>query len=79
MLALNKEGMFRRGLQFLPVNRQVDDDLIRVVDGVYDGVEADRVRFLIPRKNVVPDKFVMGNSSGWNGNKSRHERSSSES
>ncbi len=30
------------------------DDFVRVVDGVRDGIETDRVRFLIPGKDVVP-------------------------
>ena len=55
MLALKVGGMLRRGIKLIRVNCEVDDDLIRVVDGVCDGIETDRVRFLIPRKNVVPD------------------------
>ena len=31
------------------------DHLVRMVDGVCDGVETDRVRFFIPGKDVVPD------------------------
>ena len=47
--------MLRRGLNFFAVNCEVDDDFVRVVDGVCDGVKADGVCFFIPGKDIVPD------------------------
>lgn len=51
----NIEGMLGGSLKFLAVNCEADDGLVRVVDGVCDGVETDRVGFFVPCKDVVPD------------------------
>jgi len=40
--------MLGRGFQSLAVNGEVDDDFVRVVDGVRNGVETDRIYLFIP-------------------------------
>lgn len=65
--AFHVERMLGRGFEFFAVNDEVDDGFIRVVDGVCDGIETDRVRFFIPREDVVPDLDLADGLVAFNG------------
>jgi len=63
--------MLGRGLQFFAVNGEVDDDFIRVVDSVRDGVETDAACFFIPCKDIVPDLDLADGSVAFVGGDGR--------